>query len=131
MYMLVHNTMNVILLLVRERARPSIKHRAWTCLTIIFFSLPLLPNSYQIVLLSFFSLSPSLSLSLSLYCSKQGIFRAAKLIAHHGVSLRYDVRLRYVTDAKEASPRSAAYHYGAHIHGCQTICQRVNVHERW
>lgn len=30
---------------------------------------------------------------------------------------------------KGGIPRSAAYHYGAHIHGCQTICQRLSVHD--
>lgn len=75
------STSNVILIL-GAGVQPSIKHSRRALRG--FFSLPPSPS------FPFFPLLPG-ALPLSLFpvaTSRGGIFRAAKLIAHHGVSLR-------------------------------------------
>lgn len=107
---------NAFLILARERERSRQLSISGIYHHFFFCHLPSLR-------FSLFILSPTpLSLSLSFWT---GIFRAAKLIARRGVSLRCG----HVTDAKEASHArqriiKARACVRAYTHGCQTICQR-------
>lgn len=108
--MFVRATMNVIL--VRERARPSIKHRTWTCCHFFPPSLSFLPN-------------PKLSSLISLALLKTGNISCNEINStlRRIIMVQCAPMIRH--GCKGGIPRSAAYHYGAYIHGCQTICQRA------